>query len=154
MVGCALPSSVDRDGARVPEAAVLIWAVVEALEDLPAMPDAQREFQIARSAFKDVLHRCTTEEVPADPGVASSGGETARDVVVEINGVRNHGQYWSAHDLLRLRDLAGSVPTQVIGPRLGRTEQSIRSKASAEGISLKTDEECSRNDLCQEGGRS
>jgi hypothetical protein len=50
---------------------------------------------------------------------------------------QNSGNNWSDEDVERLRELArGNTPTRVIGLKLGRTEDSIRSKAASEGISL------------------
>jgi hypothetical protein len=50
---------------------------------------------------------------------------------------QNTGNNWSDEDLEKLRELArGNTPTRVIGLKLGRTEDSIRSKAASEGISL------------------
>jgi hypothetical protein len=51
---------------------------------------------------------------------------------------RNTGKEWTATDIKQLRDLAKeNTPTRVIGLKLGRTENSVRSKASSENISLK-----------------
>ncbi len=51
---------------------------------------------------------------------------------------RNTGQAWTPSDERKLRDLAaGNTPTRVIGLKLGRTEDSVRSKAAALGVSLK-----------------
>jgi hypothetical protein len=50
----------------------------------------------------------------------------------------NHGKQWSKQDVKTLEKLAdGNTPTRVIGLKLGRTEDSVRSKASDEDISLK-----------------
>jgi hypothetical protein len=50
---------------------------------------------------------------------------------------RNSGTRWSAADLRQLQQLAdGNTPTRVIGLKLGRTEDAVRTKASQEGISL------------------
>jgi len=50
----------------------------------------------------------------------------------------NHGQDWTAQQVVQLRDLAKhNTPTRVIGIKLGRTEDAVESKASDEGISLK-----------------
>lgn len=51
---------------------------------------------------------------------------------------RNTGKEWSKKDVQDLRKLASqNTPTRVIGLKLGRTEVSVRSKASSKGISLK-----------------
>jgi len=51
---------------------------------------------------------------------------------------RNTGKDWSHSDVSNLRHLAGeNTPTRVIGLKLGRTEDAVRTKASSEGISLK-----------------
>lgn len=51
---------------------------------------------------------------------------------------RNSGKTWKAADVAQLKQLArGNTPTRVIGLKLGRTENSVRTRASSEGISLK-----------------
>lgn len=50
----------------------------------------------------------------------------------------NHGKEWSDKDLEKLQKLAdGNTPTDLIAYKMGRSTDSIRSKASSEGISLK-----------------
>ena len=50
----------------------------------------------------------------------------------------NHGKQWTKTDDAALRRLVQqNTPTRVIGLKLGRTEGSIYSHASEEGISLK-----------------
>jgi len=51
---------------------------------------------------------------------------------------RNTGKQWSRSDVSQLRSLASqNNPTRVIGLKLGRTEDAVRSKASQEGVSLR-----------------
>ncbi len=51
---------------------------------------------------------------------------------------KNHGKGWKPGDVRQLRELAdGNTPTRVIGLKLGRTEDSVRSKADEKNISLK-----------------
>ncbi|PSL23713.1 hypothetical protein CLV42_11769 [Chitinophaga ginsengisoli] len=51
---------------------------------------------------------------------------------------KNSGKSWTNNDLDRLNTLAaGNTPTRLIAWKMGRSEDSIRSKASDEGISLK-----------------
>ncbi len=51
---------------------------------------------------------------------------------------RNSGKTWTNQEVRELRDLAaGNTPTRVIGLKLGRTEEAVRTRASEEGISLK-----------------
>jgi hypothetical protein len=51
---------------------------------------------------------------------------------------RNSGKPWTAADVKELKDLAKhNTPTRIIGLKLGRTEGSVRSKASEKDISLK-----------------
>lgn len=51
---------------------------------------------------------------------------------------KNSGKAWTPQDVQKLDDLAkGNTPTRVIGLKLGRSEDAVRSKASDEGISLK-----------------
>lgn len=51
---------------------------------------------------------------------------------------RNTGKEWSSGDAKQLNALAKqNTPTRVIGLKLGRTEDAVRTKASQLGISLK-----------------
>jgi hypothetical protein len=51
---------------------------------------------------------------------------------------RNTGKSWTAGNVRELRKLANeNTPTRVIGLKLGRTEEAVRTKASEEGVSLK-----------------
>lgn len=50
---------------------------------------------------------------------------------------RNTGQPWTASDKKELRQLAKeNTPTRVIGLKLGRTEDAVRSQASRQNTSL------------------
>ena len=52
--------------------------------------------------------------------------------------IRNSGKNWTKSDVTQLRSLAKeNTPTRVIGLKLGRTEDSVRTKASQAGVSLK-----------------
>lgn len=51
---------------------------------------------------------------------------------------RNTGKTWTRQEVRQLRDLAPeNTPTRVIGLKLGRTEDAVRTRASSENISLK-----------------
>jgi hypothetical protein len=51
---------------------------------------------------------------------------------------RNTGKSWTSVDVSKLKKLAKlNTPTRVIGLKLGRTENAIRTKASNNAISLK-----------------
>ncbi len=51
--------------------------------------------------------------------------------------LRNSGKHWSSAEEQRLARLAaGNTPTRVIGLKLGRSPDSVYSKASELGISL------------------
>jgi len=51
---------------------------------------------------------------------------------------RNSGTAWTPAAKAELKSLAkGNTPTRVIGLKLGRTEQAVRSQASKQGVSLK-----------------
>ena len=148
MVGCSQPAAMINP-IRQCDAAVLLWAVVEAIEDVPTTPEAQREFEHGRSALSELLGRWTSEGQQHD----SPSGWPSEDaaIIVELTATRNHGQEWSCHDLIRLHKLAGALPPSTISARLGRTVQSVRSKASAEGISLKIQNEEAASE-CFKGG--
>lgn len=143
MVGCSPPTSMSSDHGRVSENAVLLWAVVEALEDLPTTPEVQHQYEGAKVAVAELLERWSSEQahVSASCAALRLPGERPAGVVIDLTTTRNHRQQWSASDLVRLRTLAGSTPTKTISVRLGRTEQSIRSKASVEKISLRSDDQ-------------
>ena len=50
----------------------------------------------------------------------------------------NTGKRWTPTQLRQLRQLASqNIPTRVIGLKLGRTENAVRTKASEKGVSLK-----------------
>ncbi len=51
---------------------------------------------------------------------------------------RNTGKPWTPADNAQLRTLASqNTPTRVIGLKLGRTEQAVRTQASKEHVPLK-----------------
>lgn len=51
---------------------------------------------------------------------------------------RNSGKQWSKNEEQQLKQLAKkNTPSRVIGLKIGRTENSIRSKASELNVSLK-----------------
>lgn len=51
---------------------------------------------------------------------------------------RNNGKPWTPADQTQLRDLTKqNTPTRVIGLKLGRTEDAVRSQAQRQGTSLK-----------------
>ncbi len=51
---------------------------------------------------------------------------------------RNRGKAWSGTDKADLGKLAkGNTPTRVMGLKLGRTEDAVRSQAHKQGVSLK-----------------
>ena len=63
--------------------------------------------------------------------------ETLPEVEVEIS--INTGKRWTATQVKQLRKLASqNTPTRVIGLKLGRTENAVRTKASEKGVSLKS----------------
>ncbi|AWG97166.1 hypothetical protein [Rhodococcus ruber] len=50
----------------------------------------------------------------------------------------NHGKAWTSNDDQQLRRLADqNTPTRVMGLKLGRTEDAVRTHASDLGVSLK-----------------
>ncbi len=50
----------------------------------------------------------------------------------------HHGEQWTRQELKKLEQLVDqNTPTRVMGLKLGRTEDAVRSKASEEDISLK-----------------
>lgn len=57
---------------------------------------------------------------------------------MSTKSTRNTGKHWTSGDERQLRQLAReNTPTRVIGLKLGRTEDAVRSKASDLHVSLK-----------------
>ena len=53
--------------------------------------------------------------------------------------ITNTGKRWTPTQVKQLRQLAGrNTPTRVIGLKLGRTENAVRTKASEKGVSLRS----------------
>lgn len=51
---------------------------------------------------------------------------------------KNSGKHWTKDEVQQLKDLAkGNTPTRLIAWKLGRSEDSVRSKASDTDVSLK-----------------
>jgi hypothetical protein len=51
---------------------------------------------------------------------------------------RNSGNAWTVQEVQQLRQLAAeNTPTRVIGLKLGRTEDAVRTRATEANISLK-----------------
>lgn len=58
---------------------------------------------------------------------------------------RKTGKAWSTGDVRDLRQLAReNTPTRVIGLKLGRTEDAVRSKATEKQVSLKPTNQATR----------
>lgn len=56
----------------------------------------------------------------------------------KVKYIRNSGKPWTKSEVSQLRELAkANTPTRVIGLKLGRTEDAIRSKAGSVKVSLK-----------------
>ena len=139
MVSCSLQSPLSSE-ERLSESALLTWAVLEALQDMPSTPEAQHEYEDARTTLVELLEGVCNPEGPSGSMFGHPANQAVpRDVVVGLTDRRNHGQPWSERDLGRLVRMAGSLSARGISIRLGRTEHSIRAKASAEGISLRND---------------
>ena len=50
----------------------------------------------------------------------------------------NHGKQWTPTDVAQRKQLAReNTPTRVIGLKMGRTEDSVRTKAGENNVSLK-----------------
>jgi hypothetical protein len=70
--------------------------------------------------------------------------EKLPEVEVEISlkkraSTTNTGKRWTTTQVRQLRQLARqNTPTRVIGLKLGRTENAVRTKASENGVSLKS----------------
>lgn len=68
---------------------------------------------------------------PRIAGITFKGGEMAKQPA-------NHGKAWTPEQAKQLEKLADqNTPTRVMGLKLGRTEDSVRNKASELGVSLK-----------------
>lgn len=77
------------------------------------------------------------KRVTSPRGRSRSVKTTKSDMDVK-KSTRNTGKQWSDKEETQLRALAKeNTPTRVIGLKLGRTENAVRSKASELGVSLK-----------------
>lgn len=64
--------------------------------------------------------------------------EVISKLVANPKSTRNTGKHWGSDDVKTLKQLVKeNTPTRVIGLKLGRTENSIRSKAKELNVSLK-----------------
>jgi|GEM_PF-246405 len=62
----------------------------------------------------------------------------------KVKYIRNSGKPWTKSEINQLRELAkANTPTRVIGLKLGRTEDAIRSKAGSVKVSLKPTKQAS-----------
>ena len=60
---------------------------------------------------------------------------------------RNSGKPWTPGEVKQLKQLANqNTPTRVIGLKLGRTENAVRSVASEVGSKFETDESVTKRD--------
>lgn len=74
--------------------------------------------------------------LPNEPRIAAA--RERKEVVIVPKYTRNTGKTWTGKEVRQLRDLASeNTPTRVIGLKLGRTEDAVRTRASSENISLK-----------------
>lgn len=78
-------------------------------------------------------------EIGHPPGPELFDGQQAKRQNTRMSkSTRNTGKQWSSAETRQLKTLAReNTPTRVIGLKLGRTEDAVRSKASDEGVSLK-----------------
>jgi hypothetical protein len=105
----------------------------------PEVADAivARSEQIHRGFGAGSRH--TTQAEPAVPQTSRGRDlEPAKARIQMSKSSRNSGTSWSRTEKAQLRTLASqNTPTRVIGLKLGRTENAVRSKASELDISLK-----------------
>ena len=70
---------------------------------------------------------------------ADTGNSKGTSAKTKSESSTNTGKPWTATQVRQLRQLASQhTPTRVIGLKLGRTENAIRTKASEKGVSLKS----------------
>lgn len=68
----------------------------------------------------------------------SAGNSKLRSNQMPTKSTRNTGKPWTVTQVKQLHQLAKqNTPTRVIGLKLGRTENAVRTKASEKGVSLK-----------------
>jgi len=76
--------------------------------------------------------------VPSDFLVEVASASPLDNEEIMTKSTRNTGTHWTPAEVKQLGSLAKqNTPTRVIGLKLGRTENAVRSKASQEGVSLK-----------------
>ena len=83
------------------------------------------------------------EKLPEAEVQVSIGNSKRTSAKGRVVSSTNTGKRWTPTQVRQLRQLANrNTPTRIIGLKLGRTENAIRTKASEKGVSLK-----SRNQL-------
>ena len=74
----------------------------------------------------------------------SAGNSKERSINGRSKSSRNTRTRWTPMQVKQLRQLASqNTPIQVIGLKLGRTENAVRTKASEKGVSLKSKNQAS-----------
>ena len=67
------------------------------------------------------------------------GNSKSNPLTTKTESSANTGKRWTVTQVRQLRQLASqNTPTRVIGLKLGRTENAVRTKASEKGVSLKS----------------
>lgn len=100
------------------------------IEHLEKYVDAEVRSSYTSGVDKTVMFRDTVAAV-------ASSVPNRRGVHMAKTPARHHKE-WSSTEVRELERLASqNTPTRVIGLKLGRTENSVRQKASNEGVSLK-----------------
>ena len=67
------------------------------------------------------------------------GNSKSNPLTTKTESSANTGKRWTVTQLRQLRQLASqNTPTRVIGLKLGRSENAVRTKASEKGVSLKS----------------
>lgn len=69
----------------------------------------------------------------------TTGNSQSSSLRTKSESSANTGKRWTVTQVKQLRQLARqNTPTRVIGLKLGRTENAVRTKASEKGVSLKS----------------
>jgi len=69
----------------------------------------------------------------------NTGNSQSTSLKTKSESSTNTGKRWTVTQLRQLRQLASqNTPTRVIGLKLGRSENAVRTKASEKGVSLKS----------------
>lgn len=156
MMPCAPAGRLDEQSVDIVGSVAIAWALISTMEDVPATTEVRQSFDEGRAAFLRRLEQAGLDGVLVPPTRSAEVIALSREIAFRQIPVvgghsqssckggtmakqpKNHGKTWTETDVSSLRKLAKeNTPTRVIALKIGRTPESVQSKASEKNISLK-----------------